>query len=127
MINLSIKYAIHVILFIIVYLIAISCSDRGRYAKFRIVNDLPYRIDSLVILPNKDLNKYISINPGEVKEYSCNMTGGAKVDGSYQLTFRANLKTRTEVFGYFTNGYPLEEMTTINIKPDTILFKFNVK
>ncbi len=125
MVNLSIKKKISIILLIVADLLVISCSDGGTYAKFEIMNDLPYRIDSLVILPNKDLNKYISINPGEVKKYSCNMTGGAKVDGAYQLTFRANFKTRTEVFGYFTNGYPLEEMTTINIKSDTVLFKFS--
>ena len=38
-----------------------------------------------------------------------------EVDGSYVLTYTRNGKRETEYFGYYTNGYPLNDGFTIII------------
>ena len=50
------------------------------------------------------------------------MTNLPKVDGDYLLTFKKNQANKEiKRFGYFTNGYPLEEITKIQIDKDTVL------
>jgi hypothetical protein len=45
-----------------------------------------------------------------------------KVDGDYLLTFKRNQNNKQiKRFGYFTNGYPLEEITKIQIEKDTVI------
>jgi len=101
-----------------------SCQNTVK-SKFEIVNKSNQTIDSLSIEPNvsKD-GKYVSINSGETKVYLADMTNIPKIDGSYTLTFKIGAIRRIKSFGYYTNGHPLEKLTTITIEPDTI--KFNL-
>ncbi|MFH0894287.1 MAG: hypothetical protein V2A54_07615 [Bacteroidota bacterium] len=59
-----------------------------------------------------------------MKIYWSDMTDIAKTDGDYLLSFKSNNKVVKKRFGYFTNGYPLESLTKINIMKDTIIFDF---
>lgn len=100
----------------------VSCRDSG-FAHFEITNNTNRPIDSLQVLPDKN-TRVLSILPGETREYISDMRGGAKTDGEYMLKFKTDSVVRTKRFGYYTNGYPIEESTKINIKADTILFDY---
>lgn len=91
--------------------------------RFEITNKTGKGIDSLIILPNRNLDR-ISISPNATVEYFCDMTGGAKVDGQYRLTFKSDSELTIKHFGYFTNGYPIEKLIKIIVEPDTVKFDF---
>ena len=102
-------------------MILTSCSNKV-VADFEIINNTEFNIDSLKIEPNiSDVGKYISLKKGKKAEYKSDMTTIAKTDGAYQISFLVNGINKTQVFGYFTNGYPLERITKIKIEKDTIL------
>ncbi|WP_053971754.1 hypothetical protein [Mangrovimonas sp. ST2L15] len=102
-------------------LILTSCSNKV-VADFEIMNNTEFNIDSLKIEPNiSDVGKYISLKEGEKAEYKSDMTTISKTDGAYQITFLVNGINKTQVFGYYTNGYPLEKITKIKIEKDTVL------
>ena len=102
-------------------MILTSCSNKV-VADFEIINNTEFNIDSLKIEPNIcDVGKYISLKKGEKAEYKSDMTTIAKTDGAYQISFLVNGINKTQVFGYYTNGYPLERITKIKIEKDTIL------
>ncbi len=102
-------------------LILTSCSNKV-VADFEITNNTEFNIDSLNIEPNiSDIGKYISPKKGEKVEYKSDMTTIPKTDGDYQISFLMNGVNKKQVFGYYTNGYPLERITKIKIEKDTIL------
>lgn len=100
-----------------------SCQD-GIKAKFEITNQTKYRIDSIIIksFDHSETKNYLTLEPGETKIYLLDMTNISKVDGDYLLKYK-NEKTGVyrERFGYFTNGYPLEDVTIIKIKKDSVI------
>jgi hypothetical protein len=101
-----------------------SCQNTVK-SKFEIVNKSNQPIDSLSIEPNvSKVGKYVSVNSGETKVYLTDMSNIPKIDGSYTLTFKKGAIQRIKRFGYYTNGYPSEKLTIINIEPDTIKFNF---
>ena len=107
-------------------ILGLSSCDHRIKAKFEITNNSFQRIDSLVIEPNTDkANKYISIDPSITIKYITDMTDIVKSDGTYSLTYKMNNKIRNKIFGYYSNGNPLESLTTINIKTDTVEFDFH--
>ena len=107
--------------FLIITLILTSCENKV-IADFEIINNTASNIDSLKIEPNIDEEKkYISLKKGEKAEYKSDMTTIPKTDGAYQISFLIDGNTKTEIFGYYTNGYPLESVTKIKIQKDTIL------
>jgi len=98
-----------------------SCNDRV-IGEFKITNHTLHRIDSLAIEPNRDLtSKYISLEPGETFIYKADMTDIPKVDGSYLLSYRLNKTNVHKGFGYFTNGYPLGTVLSIEIQSDSTI------
>jgi len=101
-----------------------SCEDKV-IAKFEIRNNTPYYIDSLLIEPNVDLTaKYISLDPDKSITYRADMTGTAKTDGSYRLSYKLSDSTFRRNFGYFTNGYPLGTTAKIDIQADSALISY---
>tara|TARA_B100000965_G_C19346804_1_gene649935 strand:- start:257 stop:604 length:348 start_codon:yes stop_codon:yes gene_type:complete len=95
-------------------------------AKFEIKNMTNETIDSISIksFDHQRNSEFIQLKSGESKSYWLDMTKLPKVDGEYLLTFRRNMTNKElKRFGYFTNGYPLEEVTNIQFKKDTILIK----
>ncbi len=99
----------------------ISC-DYETIADFEIKNNTGFKIDSLKIEPNiNKTQQYISLHKGDKIKYKCNMTSIPKVDGAYKISFLINGKYKSEIFGYYTNGSPLEKITKIKIERDTII------
>lgn len=97
---------------------------RGIKAKFEISNMTDQSIDSINIKPfdHESNSNFIHLVPGESQIYWLEMTELPKVDGDYLLTFKLNQNNKQmKRFGYFTNGYPLEEITEIQIEKDTVI------
>jgi len=114
------KYAIGILTLVFFFT---SCSNKV-VADFEITNNTDFVIDSLKIEPMVITDgKYISLKPNEKTEYRADMTGIAKIDGSYRITFKQNGKLNVKDFGYYTNGYPTEKLTRIEIENDTINFE----
>ena len=104
-----------------VYLSLVSCSNSVT-ADFEITNRTEMRIDSLKIEPMVISDgKYISLDSNEKVEYKADMTDIAKHDGSYRISYQINGENNIKDFGYYTNGYPLEKITKIEIQKDTII------
>ncbi len=104
--------------------IVICSCENETIAKFEIENKTGITIDSLRIVPNGyESDYYISLTPGELKKYDCNMTDIADSDEDYRLNYKFDTSLFvTKTFGYYTNGYPIESLIRVSIKPDTILF-----
>ena len=108
---------------IFILFLALNSCDNKVIADFEVTNNTELKIDSLKIEPMVIIDgKYVTINPNEKKEYKADMTGIAKIDGSYRLTYKANGKSFVKDFGYYTNGYPTEKLTRIVIEKDTVKF-----
>ena len=105
--------------------IFLSCKSKT-LAKFDIINQTDEHIESLYIIPDNANNK-IQINPNTKVFYNIDMTNFPKVDGCYGLSFKTKTKEKLIPFGYYTNGNPLESMTTITIQSDTVLIKNEYK
>jgi len=105
-------------------LLHISCNDKVK-AEFTVANNTNRRIDSLSIEPNGNLTgKFIILEPNETVQYKADMTGSAKTDGSYQLSYKLNSSTFQRHFGYYSNGYPSEGVTKIDIQSDTVIITY---
>lgn len=105
---------------LIITIFAATCSSKTK-VKFIIINNSGGKIDSLIIFPND--NVFSEIKIGDSIIYYSNMTNVPKVDGLYNLSFKKNKKLNNYNFGYYTNGYPLEEYYRIEINPDIIIVK----
>ncbi|MBC2844815.1 hypothetical protein [Winogradskyella flava] len=111
---------------LVILLILSSCNNKVE-AIFKISNQTGFEIDSLKIEPMVIQDgKYISLKPEEEIKYSSDMTGIAKIDGNYRISYHQNGETIVKDFGYYTNGYPLEDLTIIEILSDTILIKSEI-
>lgn len=114
------------ILLTILILIFLSSCQSEIKAKFVIKNMTDNTIDSINIksFDHENNSNFIQIKPGDSNIYWLDMTDLPKADGDYLLTFKRNhTYTEMERFGYFTNGYPLEEVTNIRIEKDTVIIE----
>mgnify|MGYP006101046779 CR=1 FL=1 len=107
---------------LLVFLTLTSCNNRV-IAEFEITNSTGIEIDSLKIEPMVvSEGKFISLKPNEKSEYKADMTGISKIDGSYRLSYQQNGETIIKDFGYYSNGYPSDYLTRIEIEKDTVKF-----
>ncbi len=107
------------------FLITMICSCENKtIAKFDIENKTSITIDSLRIVPNGyESDYYISLSPGGLKKYDCNMTDIADVDGDYRIDYKFDTSLfKTKTFGYYTNGYPIESLIRVSV--DCIFLRF---
>ena len=105
----------------LIFFILTSCDNRT-LANFEITNKARIQIDSLKIEPNViDDAKYISLKPNEIATYKADMTGIPKFDGSYQLSYHQDGEIVIKNFGYYSNGYPSEQLIHIKIEKDSLL------
>lgn len=107
----------------LIFMIA-SC-EKETIGHFEIENRTKNTIDSLRIVPNGyESDFYISISPGEIKKYDCNMTNIADADGDYKLDYKFDTSNfESETFGYYTNGYQIEEKIIIIFEIDSIIYR----
>jgi hypothetical protein len=112
------------VLLVIISLTILASCQREIKVKFEVMNLSDQTIDSICVKSsNQDEQfNFIHLEPGEQKTYWLDMTGLPKQDGNYALTFKRNQPVKeTKHFGYFTNGYPLEQLTVIRIEKDTVI------
>lgn len=97
---------------------------RARYiAHFEIVNTTDATIDSAMVTTGYDKSiEYVTIKPYDTIKYNLNMYNVPNVDGGYGISYKINSRKRSHGFGYYTNGLPIENLTTISITKDTIHF-----
>ncbi|WP_299102985.1 hypothetical protein [uncultured Winogradskyella sp.] len=106
-----------------VVLLILCTSCHFNKGKFVITNASDFKIDSLSINPNAN-HETISLDKGNSIAYSISMTE-AKTDGSYFIAFK-NTENNTIIsksFGYYTNGYQIEDEIKITVLNDTILIE----
>ena len=99
-----------------------SCSLKNE-AHFEISNSTNIEIKNLKIQPDKKTNNSIDIAPNSKVNFKTDMSGNGKVDGSYTISFNSINGNKILNFGYYTNGYPVESITRIDIQFDTIIIK----
>jgi len=111
----------------LVFLI-VSC-EKETIGHFEIENRSNNTIDSLRIVPSGyESDYYISISSGEIKYYDCNMTDIADADGEYKLGYKFDTSNFvSETFGYYTNGYQIEEKIITIFESDSILYDSQLK
>lgn len=111
------------ILIIILSLIALNSCQSDIKAKFEITNKTESTIDSINIKSfDHELNPdFLNLEPGETKIYWFDMKDIPQVDGDYLLTYKYKANISNKRFGYFTNGFPLEKVTKIEIQQDTVI------
>ena len=103
-------------------LLIYSCSSKVE-AHFEISNSTNQKIKYLSIQPDENINNFITIEPNSKVSFKTDMTGIPKVDGSYRISFHSVDTPKGFNFGYYSNGYPAESITRIDIQPDTIIIK----
>lgn len=110
-------------------ILVITSCEKETIGHFEIENRTKNTIDSLRIVPNGyESDFYISISPGEIKKYDCNMTDIADTDGDYKLDYKFDTSNFvSETFGYYTNGYQIEEKITIIFEIDSIIYDSQLK
>ena len=111
---------------LIIITIFISCNYISDEIKFKITNNSNFVIDSLKIQPDVNINKYINLKLDESKFYLLTIPDSIKSDGCYLLKFKINNKNISTCFGYFTNGFPLDEEIKIIIENDTIKYDYKI-
>ena len=99
-----------------------SCSSKVE-AIFEITNSINQNIQNLTMQPDENKNNHISVETQSKATLKTNMTNLPKIDGSYYLSFKSNDTFRGLNFGYYTNCYPSESITRIDIQSDTIIIK----
>tara|TARA_B100001778_G_scaffold317526_1_gene305287 strand:+ start:338 stop:712 length:375 start_codon:yes stop_codon:yes gene_type:complete len=110
--------------FLLVASIVLTSCEADIEAKFEITNHTNTTIDSINIKsfdhsPNEN---FITLEAGESKVYWLNMSNLPKVDGDYLLSYKQNKNSsKIKRFGYYTNGYPTEKLTEIEILGDSII------
>ncbi|HSC53007.1 MAG TPA: hypothetical protein VLC98_05290 [Phnomibacter sp.] len=99
---------------------SLQCKSKTE-ARFLIVNSSRADIDSLIIYPNDKI--FVTLKEGDSLTYYSNMTNLPKVDGAYLLSFKQKntAQLKNYVFGYYSNGFPVEKETRIEILTDTFL------
>ena len=94
-----------------------SCSDP--HMEFEVTKKTDDLIDSIRIsTTERESLQIIELNDSTKFNYRLDMESLPDVDGSYILTYTRNGKRETEYFGYYTNGYPLNDGYRIIITDD---------
>jgi hypothetical protein len=102
--------------------ILLSCKNKT-IAKFEIANTTKEKIDSFYIIPDNYKGNFIQVEPNRKVFYNIDMTNLPTVDGGYRLSFKLKAKTVLIPFGYYSNGHPMESITRIIIRSDTVLIR----
>ena len=103
----------------------LSCNNNV-YIKFKIKNESKFILKSLIIkISGGSVILCKDLRPNEFIKLKLDMTGIQKIDGNYSIGYCINDSNVIHHFGYYTNGYPINNLYKININLDTILIKEN--
>lgn len=66
-----------------------------------------------------------ALKPQENVNLTFDFTEVPKTDGSYQLRYRfaGSADTLTKTFGYYTNGYPIDQQISLTVHTDSLAVK----
>jgi hypothetical protein len=109
---------------ILMVLLLTACFNfNGPSMDFRIMNHTSYSIDTLRIGSHDhatvNTHSMIAVNDTLLSTLDMSVL---TADGAYALYIRFdNDSVFQKSFGYYTNGYPLEERIDIRILPDTLI------
>ena len=103
-----------------------SCSKPNQI-EFIVENDTETQIDSVRVYPSGyDMGYYHTIQSGKNQSIVVDMSDIPTHDGDYTLEYKIKSDTLNEVkFGYYTNGFALEDRITISIQQDSILYSYD--
>ena len=106
----------------------VSCDNRNG-VEFNIHNESQATIDSVRISTSdkKSFIKLADIEKGLTKKDYLDMKDILKIDGDYIIEITASGQTRTDKFGYYTNGFALDESFDIFITTDTIKYESKIR
>jgi len=108
-----------IILILATFLPVTSCNDWSK-GKFHLTNNTDYLIDSIRIMPDRQLGKnYISLKPNETKKYTTDMSGSG-TDGLYVLEYIINGDFKSKMLGYYSNGASVEKLIKLHFQADTV-------
>ncbi len=98
-------------------------NDYGNIIEFVVTNSSNSEITDLEIFLTDDTDikseaDIIVIN--ENRTLFIDMDKADSVDGSYSIRYKIAGEEKLSVFGYYTNGYPLDESIDINLTTDGI-------
>jgi len=99
----------------------IAACYHSEESTFKITNQTNKKIENLSIQPDENLQHSISIAPRATIVFKTDLKYVAKEDGSYWMQFQWGDTTREINFGNYRNGYPIEHITKIIIKADTVI------
>ena len=106
-------------LLLILTILFSGCNNKTEVS---VKNSTINEIDSVNVFITAATYSFKEIAPGETRtitQVKTNIKGGA--DGSYLLNvYYQNGSVRPFVFGYYTNGYPVEDTIHITITDSTI-------
>ncbi len=110
-------------LVLILLTLSFSSCDSQRNVDFKIKNNTGSQVDSLVIEPNKNEDKIISLKPDQELDYQIDMSHAEPTDGAYIISYVANGEQRRQPFGYYSNGNPASSSFELTIQQDSLLIK----
>jgi len=93
-------------------------NNYGQNIIFELENNTGYQITDIEIFITNDStisDSVGTIENEEKKEIILDMCTAEVVDGSYSITYKLSNEINNKTFGYYTNGYPLEEKIKIYI------------
>lgn len=78
-------------------------------------------VDSFHITPNsKAEQKHLSLNNRQTVDYKLSLDD-QRSDGAYVISYRLAGRPKRQVFGYYSNGSPLESEIKLEIRQDTVV------
>jgi len=104
----------------------LSCSKSDQI-EFIVENDTDVQIDSVRVYPSMYPTGYFHTIPsGKEQSIITDMSDIPAHDGDYTLEYKLQEEDLNQVtFGYYTNGYALEDRITIEISKDTIIYRYD--
>jgi len=110
-------------LLLIFSIFVISCNISPTM-NFELINHSSNSISNIIISAtgSEHTDTLEFVTDGALK-YKLDMSGIPKTDGSYKIEFERDGKPEDKMFGYYTNGYPINEKYIIVILDNEIDFK----
>jgi hypothetical protein len=97
----------------------VACKEKTGI-DFYVTNQRDTVLQNVNLSPGKSPVIISYLKPGETKKVFMDFSGAAKVDGCYQINIdNAKNKDNNLIFGYYSNGIPLEKEMRIAILNDT--------
>lgn len=109
------------ILFLLIIVNFLACENKD--VKYNLVNETEFVIDSIVLSNGLDESRLYDIRSKDNNKGHLNFSSQVKTDGNYELKIYSQGVTKSQSFGYYSNGTPADSHFDFIIKNDTIIVK----